>query len=88
MATSQATTRPSTPDMDSSCLSVDQYDELYYLHNSDHGGLVFVSDRLASGADFHSWRRSVRMALNVRNKLGFIDGKILKPSVTHRDYGS
>lgn len=28
------------------------------------------------------------MALNVRNKLGFIDGTILKPSLTHKDYGA
>lgn len=28
------------------------------------------------------------MALNVRNKLGFIDGTIAKPLPTHRDFGS
>ena len=56
-----------------------------YLHNSDHAGLKLVTDRLTSGADFHSWRRSVRMALNVRNKLGFIDGTIRKPPPTSRD---
>ena len=50
--------------------------------------MVLVSDRLNTGADFHSWRRSVKMALNVRNKLGFIDGTILKPSPEHRDFGS
>ncbi|CAL9225745.1 unnamed protein product [Arabidopsis halleri] len=55
-------------------LNLDQYNNPYYLHNSDHAGLALVSDRLETGADFHSWRRSVRMALNVRNKLGFIDG--------------
>lgn len=52
---------------------LDQYANPYYLHNSDHAGLVLVTDRLTSGSEFHSWRRSVRMALNVRNKLGFID---------------
>lgn len=29
--------------------------------------------------EFHSWRRSVRMALNIRNKLGFIDDTIPRP---------
>lgn len=67
---------------------IDQYNNPYYLHNSDHAGLVLVSDRLESGADFHAWRRSVRMALNVRNKLGFIDGTIPKPPSDHRDSGS
>ena len=64
---------------------VDHYNNPYYLHNSDHAGLVLVSDRLETGADFHAWRRSVRMALNVRNKLGFIDGTIPKPPADHRD---
>lgn len=67
---------------------VDHYNNPYYLHNSDHAGLVLVSDRLETGADFHAWRRSVRMALNVRNKLGFIDGTIPKPPADHRDSGS
>ncbi|XP_056865811.1 uncharacterized protein LOC130511929 [Raphanus sativus] len=67
---------------------LDQYENPYYLHSSDHAGLVLVSDRLTSGSEFHSWRRSVRMALNVRNKLGFIDGTIPKPLDDHRDAGS
>ncbi|KAL9308357.1 putative retrotransposon gag domain, retrotransposon Copia-like protein [Arabidopsis thaliana] len=68
--------------------STDQYDNPFFLHGSDHAGLVLVSDRLTNGADFHSWRRSVRMALNVRNKLGFIDGTITKPIENHKDFGS
>lgn len=67
---------------------LDQYENPYYLHSSDHAGLTLVSDRLSSGAEFHSWRRSVRMALNVRNKLGFIDGTIPKPPDNHKDSGS
>ncbi|KAG7545539.1 Reverse transcriptase RNA-dependent DNA polymerase [Arabidopsis suecica] len=74
--------------MANSSQTTNQYDNPYFLHHSDHAGLVLVSDRLATGADFHSWRRSIRMALNVRNKLGFIDGTILKPSETHSDFGS
>ncbi|XP_024003977.1 uncharacterized protein LOC112081475 [Eutrema salsugineum] len=67
---------------------MDQYENHYYLHSSDHAGLILVSDRLTTGTDFHSWRRSVRMALNVRNKLGFIDGTIPKPRDGDRDAGS
>lgn len=67
---------------------LDQYENPYFLHSSDHASLVHISDRLQSSADFHSWRRSVRMALNVRNKLGFIDGTIPKPPDSHRDAGS
>lgn len=66
----------------------DQYENPYHLHTSDHAGLVLVSDRLNTASDFHSWRRSVWMALNVRNKLGFINGTIVKPPLDHRDYGA
>lgn len=68
--------------------STDQYDDPYFLHNSDHAGLVLISDWLTIGAEFHSWRRSVHMTLNVRNKLGFIDGTIQKPPANHRESGS
>lgn len=64
--------------------SLDHYENPFYLHNSDHAGLALVTDRLFSGAEFHAWRRSVRMVLNVQNKLGFIDGTTLKPSIDHR----
>ena len=72
---------------DPSRYQADQNDNPYYLHNTDHPGLVLVSDRLTTASEFHSWRRSIRMALNVRNKLGFIDGMIAKPSLNPRDYG-
>ncbi|XP_010462845.1 PREDICTED: uncharacterized protein LOC104743463 [Camelina sativa] len=68
--------------------STDQYDNPYFLHSSDHASMVLVYDRLSTGSEFHSWRRYVRMALNVRNKLGFIDSTIPKPPEGHRDFGS
>lgn len=68
--------------------SSDLYENPFYLHHNDHAGLVLVTDRLSSGADFHSWRRSVRLALNVRNKLGFINGTISKPLESDPTYGS
>lgn len=66
----------------------DQYDNPYFLHNNDHAGLVLVSDRLTTASDFHSWRRLIWMALNVCNKLRFINGTISKPSEDHQDYGA
>ncbi|KAG7533570.1 Transcription factor MADS-box [Arabidopsis thaliana x Arabidopsis arenosa] len=77
-----------TATSDPSRQTTDLYENPYYLHTSDHAGLIIVSDRLSSGSEFHSWRRSVRMALNVRNKLGFIDGTIPQPPSTHKDAGS
>ena len=64
---------------------LDHDDNLYYLHNNDHAGLQLVTYRLSSGAEFHSMRRSVCMALNVCNKLGFIDSSIRKPPSTDRN---
>ena len=66
--------------------STDQYDNPFFLHHNDHAGLVLVTDRLNTASKFHSWRRSIRMALNVCKKLGFIDGTVHKPASTHRDY--
>ncbi|XP_048613547.1 uncharacterized protein LOC125587334 [Brassica napus] len=68
--------------------SMDHYDNPYYLHHNDHAGLLLVTDRLIIASEFHSWRRSVRMALNVCNKLGFIDGTVIQPASTYRDYGA
>lgn len=79
---------PQSNSSDSSRFQADQYDNPYNLHSNDHTGLVLASDRLTTSSDFHSRRCSVRMALNVRNKLGFIDGSITKPLETHRDYGA
>lgn len=78
----------SVPDVAAERFPADQTDNPYYLHRNDHAGLALVTDRLTVPSEFHSWRRSVLMALNVRNKLGFIDGSIPKPASTHRDYGA
>ncbi|XP_048609123.1 uncharacterized protein LOC111202900 [Brassica napus] len=86
MASSQSLVIPLASD--SFRTSSDHYENPYYLHHNDHAGLVIVTDRLTTASDFHSWKRSIKMALNVRNKLGFIDGTIPKPSLSHRDYGA
>ncbi|XP_019085451.1 PREDICTED: uncharacterized protein LOC109126389 [Camelina sativa] len=65
----------------------DQYENPYYLHNADHAGLVLVLDCLVTASDFPSWRRSMWMALNVRNKLRFINGTISKTFEEHHDFG-
>ncbi|KAG7599299.1 Reverse transcriptase RNA-dependent DNA polymerase [Arabidopsis suecica] len=80
--------RPPSIVAEQSRYPADQYENPYYLHSADHAGLVLVSDRLTTASDFHSWRRSILMALNVRNKLGFINGTISKPPEDHRDFGA
>ncbi|KAL5556865.1 hypothetical protein UlMin_039101 [Ulmus minor] len=54
----------------------------YFLHNGDHPGLNLVSNPL-NGANFHTWRRAMLMALNAKNKIGFVDGTISRPLSTY-----
>ena len=51
----------------------------YFLHHSDNPGLTLVSQPLTSD-DYASWSRAMTIALSVKNKLGFIDGSISKPT--------
>ena len=50
----------------------------YSLHPSDHPGLMLVSQPLQED-NYASWRRSMRLALSGKCKLGFIDGSLPKP---------
>uniref|UniRef100_A0A2N9FUD2 Reverse transcriptase Ty1/copia-type domain-containing protein n=1 Tax=Fagus sylvatica TaxID=28930 RepID=A0A2N9FUD2_FAGSY len=49
-----------------------------YLHASDNSSLILVTEPL-TGDNFHSWFRSMNMALTIKNKLGFVDGSIREP---------
>lgn len=48
------------------------------MHHSNNTGLVLVS-HLLTGDNYTSWSRAMKIALIVKNKLGFIDGKLDKP---------
>ena len=48
------------------------------LSSSDHPGLVLVSQSLTE-TNYHFWSRVMRMALNSKKKLDFVDGSILRP---------
>nr|XP_011466268.1 PREDICTED: uncharacterized protein LOC105352044 [Fragaria vesca subsp. vesca] len=51
----------------------------YFIHHSDHPGLVLVS-KLLNGDNFSGWKRAMVRALNSKNKLGFVNGSIKAPS--------
>ncbi|XLR53297.1 hypothetical protein HN51_021525 [Arachis hypogaea] len=57
--------------------TIDEADP-FLLHSSDQRNLVLVTQVLA-GDNYPSWKRSMEMALNGKNKLGFIDGTIFPP---------
>ena len=47
----------------------------YYLNNGDNPGIRLVTKPLI-GDNYHSWRRSMTMALSAKHKLGFVTGTI------------
>ena len=51
----------------------------FALSSSDHPVLVLVS-QLLTESNYHSWSRAMRMALNSKKKLGFVDGSIPRPA--------
>ncbi|KAF7153877.1 hypothetical protein RHSIM_Rhsim01G0079100 [Rhododendron simsii] len=52
-----------------------------YLHPSDQPGVMLVSLPL-TGDNYTTWSRAIVMALSAKNKVGLIDGSILKPAKT------
>ncbi|KAK2639868.1 hypothetical protein Ddye_027663 [Dipteronia dyeriana] len=59
--------------------SIDDSSSPYFLHHSDNPGLILVPQPLTED-NYASWSRAMLIALSVKNKLGFIDGSIQKPS--------
>ncbi|XP_042940663.1 uncharacterized protein LOC122275606 [Carya illinoinensis] len=59
--------------------SMDEASSPFFLHPGDSLGIVLVTQSLI-GDNYHSWCRSMHMVLSAKNKLGFVDGSILKPS--------
>ncbi|XP_062080265.1 uncharacterized protein LOC133785020 [Humulus lupulus] len=48
----------------------------YFLAHSDHPGAILVPKILTGGENYSSWKLSMTVALLVRNKLKFVNGKI------------
>lgn len=57
-------------------------DNPYLLNQNENPAMVIVSVVLAnSGENYHPWSQSMVMALEMKNKLGFVDGTLPKPAV-------
>lgn len=52
-----------------------------YLHPSDYPRMVLVTTPF-NGTGYGSWRRGMLISLSAKRKLGFIDGKVVKPLPT------
>ncbi|KAG7560507.1 Retrotransposon gag domain [Arabidopsis thaliana x Arabidopsis arenosa] len=58
--------------------SPDSIHSPFYLQTSDHPGLVLVAESL-DGNNYGVWFVAMTTSLEAKNKLGFIDGSIVKP---------
>jgi len=61
----------------------------YFTHYSDHPGLILISKPL-NGDNYSTWKRAMTLALNSKNKLGFVNGSIKAPSeeINHEEYAA
>ncbi|MCI95667.1 receptor-like serine/threonine kinase, partial [Trifolium medium] len=53
----------------------DQQQNPFFIHHSDHLGLVLVS-HLLTEENYPSWHHAMTIALRAKNKFGFVDGSI------------
>ncbi|XP_024013337.1 uncharacterized protein LOC112087621 [Eutrema salsugineum] len=59
--------------------SFDSIHSPFYLHSSDHPGLAIVAHNL-DGTNYNSWSIAMRISLDAKNKLSFVDGSLPRPS--------
>ncbi|KAF7138291.1 hypothetical protein RHSIM_Rhsim07G0134800 [Rhododendron simsii] len=55
----------------------------FFIHPSDHPGLLLVTKRL-DGNNYATWRRSMVIALTAKNKIGFVNGAIKVPDAAKK----
>lgn len=83
MANDELPPTPSVPDKEIADPNADSsrpnISNLYFTHHSDHLGLVLISKPL-NGDNYSTWKMAMTLALNSKNKLGFVDGSISAPS--------
>ncbi|XP_059311000.1 uncharacterized protein LOC132062441 [Lycium ferocissimum] len=56
-----------------------------YLHPSDYPGITLVTTPF-NGTGYGSWRRGMLISFSAKRKLGFINGKVVKPAETDPTY--
>ena len=63
----------------SSPLQKDESTNRLFLHHGNSPGMILISQPLL-GENYHTWSRSMMMALTVKNKVGFINETISTPN--------
>ncbi|XP_019056421.1 PREDICTED: uncharacterized protein LOC109116083 [Tarenaya hassleriana] len=77
---------PSAQNSESQISSRNPYSCPYFLHAADTSSLQLVPQKLTGELNYGTWSRAIRKSLNIKNKYGFVTGKISKPSPDHPDY--
>lgn len=63
--------------------SPDSIHSPYYLTNGDNPGLSIISEVL-DGTNFDDWQIAMKVALDAKNKLAFVDGTVSRPNESER----
>ncbi|GJX72276.1 ribonuclease H-like domain-containing protein [Tanacetum coccineum] len=56
-----------------------------HVHNSDNSSSVLVPFKLLGTENYRMWNNAMKLALQARNKYGFVDGTCLKESYAESD---
>ncbi|GKD03807.1 RNA-directed DNA polymerase, eukaryota, reverse transcriptase zinc-binding domain protein [Tanacetum coccineum] len=56
-----------------------------YLHQNDHPGLILISKKLTGSENYGSWKRSMMIALNAKNKLKIVISEYNEPEANSRN---
>ncbi|XP_019455138.1 PREDICTED: uncharacterized protein LOC109356267 [Lupinus angustifolius] len=64
----------------------DQLNNPFFLHSNENPALVLVTPPMNT-KDYHSWARAMRLTLESKNKLNFINGSLPRPSPKDPLYG-
>ena len=53
----------------------------YFLSSSENPGSILVTQPLLGMRNYQSWSRAMILALTAKKKIGFVNGKIIKPDL-------
>ncbi|XP_071694259.1 uncharacterized protein [Rutidosis leptorrhynchoides] len=56
-----------------------------FLHQHDHPGLILITKKLTRSENYTTWRRSMTIALNAKNKLQIVTGDYAEPDANSRN---
>ncbi|GKC81771.1 ribonuclease H-like domain-containing protein [Tanacetum coccineum] len=59
--------------------NIDQYDPLF-LHSNDTSRVPLITFKLEGTKNYKVWKATITIAIHTKNKLGFINGKLARPT--------